>query len=199
MSILISDLRYGFRILVRSPGFALVAIATLALGIGANTAIFSVVNALLIRPLPYPQSNRLVMVWQDMRARGGPAAEWATPGAYADWKNSGIFSGAAAVQGWQPALTGAGDPEPLVGEQVTKEYFDVLGVAPALGRTFRPEEDVPNAPRVVILGDGVWQRRFNRDPGVIGRVITLGGEPHEIIGVMPRDFRPAIIATAEIW
>jgi putative ABC transport system permease protein len=185
--------------LVRSPGFTGVAIATLALGIGANTAIFSVVNALLLRPLPYPQSERLVMVWQDMRANGGPATEWATPGSFADWKASGLFSGVTALQGWLPTLTGDGAPEPLVGEQVTHEYFDVLGILPALGRTFRADDDVPNAPRVVIVGYSVWQRRFNRDAAIVGRSIMLGGESHEIVGVMPEGFRPAIVATAELW
>jgi len=128
MTTFVQDFRYGVRMLVRSPGFALVAIATLALGIGANTAIFSVVNALLLRPLPYPRSDQIVMVWQDMRARGGPATEWATPGNFTDWKSSGLFKAAAAMQGWGPSLTGSGEPEPLVGEQVTHEYFDVLRI-----------------------------------------------------------------------
>jgi hypothetical protein len=110
MITLVQDLRYSARVLTRAPGFALVAIVTLALGIGANTAVFSVVNALLLRPLPYPQADRLVMAWQDMRANGGPATEWATPGNFADWKGSGLFAGAAAVQGWQPSLTGADAP-----------------------------------------------------------------------------------------
>jgi putative ABC transport system permease protein len=199
MTTLLQDVRFGIRLLLRSPGFTAVAVATLALGIGANTAIFSVVNALLLQPLPYPEPDRLVMVWQDLRARGGPAEEWATPGSFADWRNAKLFNGVAAVQGWQPALTGSGEPEPLVGEQVTREYFEVLGIQPAVGRTFRAEEDVPNAPRVVILGDGLWQRRFNRDPAVVGRTITLGGEAHEIIGVMPASFRPAVISSAELW
>jgi putative ABC transport system permease protein len=199
MHTFLQDLRYGVRMLVRTPGFALIAIATLALGIGANTAIFSVVNALLLRPLPYPNANELVMVWQDLRARGGPSDEWATPGNFADWKSGGPFSATAAVQGWQPSFTGAGEPEPLVGEQVTRDYFDVLGIRPVLGRTFRAEEDVPDAPRVVILSHGLWQRRFGGDPGVLGRSITLGGEPHEIVGVMPPRFRPAVITVAEAW
>jgi putative ABC transport system permease protein len=199
MSSLLQDLRYGVRMLARAPAFATVAVATLALGIGANTAIFSVVNALLIRPLPYPASDHLVMVWQDMSARGGPATEWATPGNFADWKSSGLFSGTTAIQGWQPTLTGAGEPEPLTGEQVTFEYFDVLGVPPVLGRSFRPEEDVPNAPRVAVISHALWQRRFGGDPAALGRIVTLGGEPHEIIGVMAPSFRPAVVRTAEIW
>jgi putative ABC transport system permease protein len=187
------------RMLGRAPAFTAVAIATLALGIGANTAIFSVVHALVLRPLPYPNPHELVMVWQDMRARGGPAVEWATPGNFADWKRSGLFSGITAMQGWQPTLTGVGDPEPLLGEQVTHEYFDVLGVAPAHGRTFRPEDDVPNAARVTIISHALWQRRFDGHPSAIGRAIVLSGEAHEIIGVMPEGFRPGVIDTAELW
>src|SRR5919108_5175525 len=163
MTTLLQDLRYGVRMLRRAPSFTAVAIATLALGIGANTAIFSVVNALILRPLPYSDPHELVMVWQDMRARGGPVKEWATPGNFADWRNSGLFSTAAAVQGWQPTLTGMGDPEPLLGEQVTWEYFEVLRGQPSLGRLFRADDDVPNAPRVAIISYALWQRRFNGD------------------------------------
>jgi putative ABC transport system permease protein len=202
MTTFLQDLRYGARMLRRSPGFAAVAIATLSLGIGANTAIFSVVNALLLRPLPYGEPSRLVMVWQDMRARGGPETEWATPGNFVDWKKGGPFVSAAAIQGWLPALLGASPAEvaePLVGEQVTYEYFDVLGVRPALGRSFRAEEDVPNAPRVVVLSHALWQRRFNGDSGAIGRSIVLSGEPHEVVGVMPPGFRPAVARAAELW
>jgi putative ABC transport system permease protein len=200
MTTLRQDVRYAVRVFIQSPGFALVAILTLALGIGANTAIFSVVNALLLRPLPYPQPDRIVMVWVNLQARGGPAQEWATPGNFVDWRDSrALFARTAAVQGWVPTLTGMAEPEPLRGEQVTREYFDVLGVQPALGRSFRPEEDVPNAPRVVVLGHGLWTRRFGSDRAIIGRSITLGGEPHEVIGVMPETFRPAVLPQSELW
>jgi putative ABC transport system permease protein len=199
MTTFIQDLRYGARMLARSPGFAAVAMLTIALGVGANTAIFSVVNAVLIRPLPYPRAQELVMVWQDMRARGGPEKEWATPGNVADWKSSGLFAGLAAVQGWQPSLTGHGDAEALPGEMVTADYFTVLGISPALGRGFRAEDDQPASPRVVMLGDGLWQRRFGGDRAIVGRSIVLSGEPHEIVGVLPAGFRPAIRGDAEIW
>jgi putative ABC transport system permease protein len=200
MTTILQDARYAGRLLIKSPVFSLIAVLTLALGIGANTAIFSVVNALLLRPLPYPDAGKLVMVWQDLRARGGPATEWATPGDFVDWRDSrSIFANTAAMQGWQPTLTGVAEPEPLVGEQVTGEYFDVLGVRPQLGRAFRPEEDVPNAPRVVILSHGLWQRRFGGDRTLVGRRITLGGEPHEIVGIMPEGFRPAVISQAQLW
>ena len=194
------DLRYAVRMLLKSPSFAIVAIVTLALGIGANTAIFTVVNALLIRPLPYGAADRLVMVWQDLRARGGPADEWATPGNYADWRrDTGIFDQVAVISGWRPTMTGGAEPEPVPGEQVSHEYFGVLGVAPALGRGFSPDDDVPNARRVAIIGQGLWTRRFGADPAAVGRIVTLSGEPHEIIGVLPDRFRPIISAKAEIW
>jgi putative ABC transport system permease protein len=194
------DVRYALRMLRRAPGFAAAAVLTVALGVGATTTVFSVVYALLVKPLPYPAADRLVMIWQDMRARNGPATEWATPGNFVDWKaETRLFASMASIRGWGPTLTGQGDPEPLVGEQVTQQYFEVLGVAPALGRTFSPQEVVPNGPRVVILSHELWQRRFGGDHGVLGRRIVLGGEPHEIIGVMPPGFRPAILNSAELW
>jgi putative ABC transport system permease protein len=201
MSAIWQDLRYAVRMLGKSPAFTAVAVLTLALGIGANTAIFTVVNSLLLRPLPYASPDRLVMVWQDYRARGGPAREWASPGNYVDWsREKALFKDVAAIGGWRPTLTGAGEPEPIPGEQVTHEYFGVLGVTPALGRAFLPEDDVPNAPRVTIIADSLWQRRFGSDRSVIGRIVTLSGEPHEIIGVLPAGFRPIVATqTGEIW
>ena len=124
--------------LLRTPGFTVVALLTLALGIGANTAIFTVVNALLLKPLPYGNPERLVMVWQDYRARGGPADEWATPGNYIDWRaEKGLFEQVAVISGWRPTMTGGAEPEPVPGEQVTYEYFGLLGITPVLGRDFR--------------------------------------------------------------
>jgi putative ABC transport system permease protein len=195
------DLRYAVRMLTRTPGFTLVAVLTLALGIGANTAIFTIVNALLLRPLPYAAPERLVMVWQDMRARGGPADEWASPGNYVDLsRDTTVFAGVAAIGGWRPTLTGGAEPEPIPGEQVTYEYFSVLGVSPAIGRAFRIEDDVPNAARVAIIGDGLWKRRFGGDPSIVGRTVSLSGDPHEIIGVLPPGFRPIVASqSGEIW
>src|SRR5688500_17584537 len=200
MQPLLQDIRYAFRTLARAPGFTLVAVLTLALGIGANTAIFTVVNALLLKPLPYAAPERLVMVWQDFRARGGPADEWATPGNYVDWRNQkDLFEQVTVINGWRPALTGGAEPESLTGEQVSHEYFSVLGVNPALGRNFVPDDDVPNAPRVAVIGEDLWKRRFGAEPSVIGRSVTLSGEAHEIIGVIPSGFRPIVAADAEIW
>ena len=194
------DLRYAIRWLWRSPAFTVPAALTIALGIGATAAIFSVVHAVLLAPLPYSAPDRLVMVFQDMRARGGPANEWATPGNLADWLAAkDVFSSVASIRQFLPTLTGMGEPEPLVGELVTQQYFDVLGTRMEKGRTFRPEEAVPNAGRVVIISHGAWQRRFGGDPNVIGRRLTLSGEPHEIVGVLPAGFRPVIVSNAEVW
>jgi putative ABC transport system permease protein len=201
MTTLTHDLRYALRLMTRTPGFTLVAVLTLALGVGANTAIFTVVNGVLLRPLPYANPDRLVMVWQDFRARGGPADEWASPGNYVDWsQEEALFQDVAAIAGWRPTLTGGAEPEPIPGEQVTFEYFNVLGVTAALGRTFRLDDDVPNAPRVAVIADSLWKRRFGGDPSAVGRVVTLSGEPHEIIGVLPASFRPIVASqTGEIW
>ena len=197
---MLHDIRYAVRVLRKSPTFAVVAILTLALGIGANTAIFTVVNALLLRPLPYRDADRLVTVWQDMRARGGPADEWATPGNYADWRNEkALFEQIAVITGWRPTLIARAEPEPIPGEQVSHEYFSVLGVVPALGRTFRPEDDVPNAPRVVVISDGIWRRHFGAAPDVVGRTVMLSGQPHEIVGVLAAGFRPIVSASADLW
>jgi predicted permease len=200
MASILQDLRYAFRTLVRTPGFALVAVLTLALGIGANTAIFTVVNTLLLKPLPYANPDRLVMVWQDFRARGGPADEWATPGNYVDWSNQkDLFEQVAVISGWRPVFTGGTEAESLPGEQVTHEYFSVLGINPVLGRTFRSEDGVLKAPRVAIISEGLWKRRFGGDPSVVGRLVPLSGDPHEIVGVIPAGFRPIVASTAEIW
>ena len=196
----LQDLRYGVRLLRRAPAFTFAAVATLALGLGVNTAVFSVVHSLLLKPLPYPQASRLVAVWQDMRARGGPVDEWATPGNLTDWRaDTSVFAAMASIRAIAPTLTGLGDPQPVAGEQVTGDYFDVLGATPELGRLFHPEELVPNGPRVVILSHRAWMRRFGGDPHVLGQRIVLGGEPHEIIGVLAESFRPVIISAAELW
>ncbi|HSC27719.1 MAG TPA: ABC transporter permease, partial [Vicinamibacterales bacterium] len=200
MTTLIQDLRYARRMLVRAPGFATVAIATLALGIGANTGMFTIVNALLFRPLPYVQPDRLVTVWQDLRARGGPADEWVTPGNYADFRQAkNVFEEVAVIAGWLPTLLGGSEAEPIPGERVSHEYFAVLGVEPAMGRGFTQADDYPNAPPVVVIGHGLWQRRFGGSASAVGQTVILNGEAHEIIGVLPAGFRPIVNDLAEIW
>jgi putative ABC transport system permease protein len=200
MQTLWQDLRYGARILLKKPGFTLTAVLTLALGVGANTAIFSVVNSVLLRPLPYPNAERLMTIWEDHRARNGPVNEWTSPPGFEDWRDQAkSFDHVVALQGWGPTLTGQGDPEQLVGALVSHDTFATLGVTPALGRTFRPEEDQRGVESVVIISDGLWRRRFGADPSLVGKKISLNGESRMVIGVMPAGFKFPIIAGADIW
>lgn len=188
MGNLLADLRYGLRLLLRSPGFTLVAILTLALGIGANTAIFSVVDAVLIRPLPYSDADRLVMVWEDASFVSFPRNTPA-PANYVDWKNRNrSFSDMAAMRFRQATLTDESSPELAVGSGVTWSFFSLLGVQPQMGRAFTADEDKPDT-RVVILSHGLWQRRYGGDPKLVGRAIRMNGEETTVIGVMPSYFR----------
>jgi putative ABC transport system permease protein len=192
------DLRYGLRTLRKNLGFTVVAVIALALGIGANSAIFSVVNAVLLRPLPYKDPERLVMVWEDDTKHGYPND---TPAAanYIDWRDQNkVFEGMAATADQSFNLTGTGDPERLDGKRVSANFFDLLGVAPRLGRTFAPEEDAPGANRVVIMSHGLWQRRFGSDAGLVGKTINLNGEPHTVVGVMPAGFQ-FLSNDVELW
>jgi putative ABC transport system permease protein len=186
METLLQDLRFGIRALTRNPGFAAVAVATLALGIGANAAIFSVVNAVLLRPLPWNEPSRAVMIWSRWTAFD---KTWVSDGEVNGYRSESHTL--AAVGAWddgQVNLTGDGDPERVASGGVTANLFEVLGSAPIKGRTFRPDEDVPNGPKVVVIGYGLWQRRYGADPNVVGRTIRINGAAHEVIGVMPRDF-----------
>ncbi|HEY6230970.1 MAG TPA: ABC transporter permease [Pyrinomonadaceae bacterium] len=183
------DLRYGFRTLLKNPGFTAIAVIALALGIGANSAIFSVVNTVLLRPLPYKDSDRLVMVWEDATKHGYPRD---TPAAanYIDWRTQNhVFEDMGAVADLSANLTGAGDPERIEGSRANASVFSVLGVAPQIGRAFSPDEDQDGANKVVILSNRLWQRRFGADPSLIGKQITLNGQSHTVIGVMPPQFQ----------
>jgi putative ABC transport system permease protein len=183
------DLRYGLRTLRKHPGFTAVAVTALALGIGANTAIFSVVNTVLLRPLPYKDPERLVMVWEDDTKAGYPRD---TPAAanYVDWREQNrVFDGMAAVADQSFNLTGVGDPERLDGKRVSANLFGLLGVEPLFGRGFLPEDDQPGAGRVVVLSHGLWQRRFGADPKVVGRSLDLNGQSYSVVGVMPPSFQ----------
>ena len=193
------DLRYAARTLRRSPGFALVAILTLALGIGANTAIFSVVDAVILRPLPYPEPTRLVELWGNVK-RAKVERRGASYPDYVDWRDqSQSFTSMAAVDGSAMTLTGIDEPERIQAEVVSQPYFDLLGIRPALGRLFRPDEDkVPQRDAVVVLGDSLWKRRFGADRGVIGREVQMNGRAYEVIGVMPPSFR-GVTDQAEAW
>ncbi|HEX6057834.1 MAG TPA: ABC transporter permease, partial [Gemmatimonadaceae bacterium] len=189
MDTLFQDLRYTFRRLASSPGFAVVVLLTLALGIGANTAIFSVVNGILLRPLPWKEPERLVSLWQDHRAIGRAEPEWFTPPDYFDWKTQNrTFESMAAIRGWGGALTGDGEPIRVRGSAVSHEMFPMLGVSMARGRGFTPEEDAPNGPRVVVLSHGFWQQRFG-GADVVGRTMQINDQAWEIVGILPEHFR----------
>ena len=187
METLLADLRSGVRLLRRSPAFAAVAIGTLALGIGANTAIFSTVYSALLRALPYREPDRIVMVWEDASYISFPRNTPA-PANYVDWKAMNrVFTDMAATRGQVVNLTGDGPPEQIIGRGVTSSFFTVLGVQPALGRAFTEDEDRSQAP-VVVLSYGLWQRRFGGDPAIVGRAVLMNGAPRTVIGVMPRGF-----------
>ncbi|MGH9331582.1 MAG: ABC transporter permease [Vicinamibacterales bacterium] len=196
-----SDLRFGARMLARTPATSVAAFLALALGIGANTTIFSVVYGVLLRPLPYDDPDRIIMVWQDLRKRGGPSDEWATPGNYVDWKaETSVFESLAVGLGTAAILTDGGDAEQVPAGVVSAAYFDVFGARPALGRLFTAAEEDPNAPRKVILSDTLWRRRFGGDRSILGRTIGINDQPHEVVGVMARGFQPPLVAPlAQLW
>jgi putative ABC transport system permease protein len=186
---LAQDLRFGARMLLKRPGFALVAIITLALGIGANTAIFSVINTVLLEPLPYKDPGRLVMVWED-DTTAGFARNTPAPANFVDWRDqSQSFEGMAATHRISVNLTGEGEPERIDGRRVSANLFDLLGVEPYAGRTFLAEEDQPGQSRVAILSYGLWQRRFGSDLEIIGRTITLNSVSVTVVGIMPPQFQ----------
>jgi putative ABC transport system permease protein len=189
METFLQDLRYGLRTLAKNPGFTAVAVLTLALGIGANTAIFSVVNTVLLQPLPYKDPDRLVMVWED-DTKGGYPRDTPAAANYIDWRDQNqVFEGMAAIADESFNLTGTGEPERIVGRRVSANLFDLLGVEPRLGRAFLPEEDKVGAGRVVIMSHGLWQRRFGSDMNITGKPLTLNGESFTVVGVMPSQFQ----------
>jgi putative ABC transport system permease protein len=193
------DVVYALRTWRQRPAAVAAAILALALGIGATTTVFSIVSGLLLKPLPYAEPERLVMVWRDARARGGPAREWVSPGHVVDWQERGAaFDHVAAIRGWAPNLTGGGEPERLRGAAVSSAYFDILGVEAATGRTFAADEDRPGGPPVALLGHGLWERRFGRDPSIVGRSVLLDRVATTVVGVMPPSFRSPVVE-AEIW
>ncbi len=190
MRTLFQDIRYGLRMMAKNPGFTFFVVAVLALGIAANTAIFSIADAVLVRPLPYRQADRLVMVWEDAASYGFPR-DTPAAGNFADWKarNQVFDDMAASSYSGSFNLTGEGNPEEIPGDFVTANLFSVLGARPALGRDFSASDDVPGAPRVVILSQGLFLRRFGGDPQIIGKQLWLNYEKYDVIGVMPRGFQ----------
>jgi predicted permease len=197
MEKLLQDVGYGFRTLRKSPGFAAVAILTLALGIGANTAIFSVVNKVLLAKVPYHDPSRLVMVWGINPQQGGGIGP-VSPAVFGVWKaEAKVFAGMAGSTDDLDTITGTGDPEMVVAYDCSADYFQLLGATPELGRTFLPEEDRPGGRNVAVISDKLWRRRFSADPTIIGKPINLGRTPYTIIGVMPPTFRYP--DKVEIW
>ena len=193
----LADLRHGARLLRRAPAFTLLATLTLGLGIGGATAIYSVVNPVLLRALPYPDAERLVTLWE-RGADGSPTnVGFATFADVAAGARS--LEHAAAVGDWQPTLSGAGDAERLGGARVTWGYFRTLGVRPAIGRDFVAAEDAPGEQRVVLLTHALWRRRFDADSAVVGRALSLDGVPHVVAGVLPADFDNVLAPNAQIF
>ena len=195
------DLQVSLRGLGRAPAFTLVALLTIALGIGANSAVFSVVDSVLLRPLPYPGSDRLVQLWSDYRARNGRATpEWLTPPQFQDWHDQNrTFAAMASYQNWGPILTGSGEPQSLSGLAVSGDFFRVMGTPVAAGRAITPDDDSPGAEPVVVIAWSLWQGRFGGDPGVINRQVELNGQSWRIIGVMPATFRAPVLGSAVIF
>ncbi|MBX3733766.1 MAG: ABC transporter permease [Verrucomicrobiae bacterium] len=182
-----NDIRFALRQLLKNPGFSAVAVLTLALGIGANTAIFSVVNAVLLRPLPYPEPGQLVQLLANLE--GGPGT-YIGSDAFVEVKaQSQSLARIGAYSGGDMTLTGAGAAERIVSGAVTADFFPLLGVQPALGRNFTLEEDTPSGPKAVLLGYGLWQSRFGGDPDVLGRTITLNEQGHTVVGILPSHFQ----------
>ncbi len=183
MENLLRDSRYGLASLGRDPGFAAVAIGLLALGIGANTAMFSIVDAVLLKPLPFPEPERMVRVWE---APPPDKRNGTTTLTFLDWKHQdGVFEALSVEQGIRAAVTTGGDPQMVPGKQVSADYFQVFGVKPRIGRTFAAGEDQPGAAPVVVLSYSFWQTRLGGDPNVLKRDLRMDGEPHKIIGVLP--------------
>src|SRR5262245_52066887 len=185
METLWQDLRYGTRLLLKHPGFTLAAVATLAIGIGANTAIFSIVNAVLLRPFPFPQPDRIVIVTEDA---AGTVVSYPN---FADWKDDrDIFASTSAVRGDESYnFSGGGEPERLQGRIVSAGFLSTLKVNPVLGHDFTPDDDRPGATPKVLLSHAFWNRRFNADPAIVSTPITLNNQSYIVAGVLPRDFQ----------
>jgi len=195
MEALWQDVRYGIRMLWQSPGFTIVALLALTLGIGANSAIFSVVNSVLLRPLSYEESENLVILSERSQVLEGMSISYPN---FTDWRDQNqVFEHIAVYRRQSYNLTGAGDPEYLLGAMVSHSLFPALRVEPLMGRTFTEEEDKPGGDQVVVLTYGLWQRRFGSDPNILGQTLTLNSKPYAVIGVMPSGF--LFPSRAELW
>jgi putative ABC transport system permease protein len=193
---LVADLRYAARQLRNNPGFTIVSALTLALGIGASTAIFSAVDPILFEPLPYPHAGRIMTIWSTYE---GARSEVAFGNYRELLERNRTFEAMAILEPWQPSMTGGVQPERLDGQSVSASYFRVLGVTPILGRDFQASDDTFNGPKVAILSDRLWHRHFNGDSAIVGRQVKLDGDNYTVIGVMPHDFENVLSPAAEIW
>jgi putative ABC transport system permease protein len=197
METLLKDIRYGVRVFAKNPGFTIVAVIALALGIGANAAIFSVVNSVLLRPLPFADPDRLMII-RETKLPQFPEFS-VSPGNFLDWqKQNTVFERLVAISGSAFNLVGAGEPERLQGQRVSDGFFAMLGAAPQIGREFLPEEDQPGHSNVVILSHGLWKRRFGGDANILDQTIMLNGQSYTVVGVMPPTFRFGG-RTTELW
>lgn len=195
METLIHDLRFGIRMLRKNPGFTLVAVITMALGIGANTALFSVVNGVLLKSLPFKEPDRLLFAFETNAKLPSPTIPVSTLD-YRDWKEQNhVFDSMGARKLFTVSLTGIERPEKIQGERVTADYFSTLGVDPILGRTFSEDEVKPGGAKVALLSYGLWQRRFGASPNIVGQTVQLNGAPTTVVGIMPNDYRPNV----ELW
>ncbi|HYM77062.1 MAG TPA: ABC transporter permease [Candidatus Dormibacteraeota bacterium] len=197
MAAVVQDLRYAFRQLRKAPGFACTAILILALGIGGTSAIFSTLNPILFEPLPYPHASRIMMIWYADEDGVRSPQTFHTYRELAERSRS--FEAVAVMKPWQPTLVGTDQPERIGGQQVSAAYFRALGVTPALGRDFQPFDDMFHGPKVVILSDGLWRRRFGSDSSILQRQIRLDDETYTVIGVMPNTFENILAPSAEAW
>ena len=197
LSTIIRDVRYAVRMLLRNPGFTAIALLTFAVGIGVNTAVFSVFNAVLLRPLPYPDADRITMMWLDNRPQGIKEDIGSYPN-YRDWREQNTtYAHVAAFRPGAFTLTGSDDPERIQGAFTTASFHDVLGLKPVLGRVYTEENEREGNGAVVLLSHGLWQQKFGGAPDVLGKTMILNGLPHEIIGVMPPELR--VPANAQLW
>jgi len=194
------DLRYGFRTLLRNPGFCAVAILALALGIGPNTAIFTMVNAVLLKPLPVPEPDRVVMIWGTLLKSGFDQMP-VSAADYLEWKRQArsfdAMSAAFAIPEYGLNVSGAGDPERVPAALASKEFLPALGIKPIVGRNFLPDEDRPGGPPAVLIGNAYWQRRFHSDPAAVGRTLTVDGIPRTVVGVVPHELGEMV--AADLW
>jgi predicted permease len=201
METLISDIKYGLRLITKNPVFSLVVVVALALGIGANTAIFSVLNAVLLKPLPYADSEHLVMMWQRFTGIGVPKDQnWTSPPEFSDVRrHQSSFSDIAAIQSTSFSILVGDTPERILGQFVSPSFFKLLGVEAFLGRTFSPDEEQQGKEAVVVMSHGLWQRRFASDRALIERTLNMNGRPYQVIGIAPPGFRDPVQPEAEMW